>query len=124
MDEYLKLIKKRAEDARRFPENTCPASRHLEMMAEALANGESYAMFTSEPEHCAGTMYAVLVALWELRTRLENMMDSLKRSRMDHGDCDSGKRYGGVPRSCTACMAQRELADELKNYKGRPVRLA
>lgn len=52
------------------------------------------------------------------------LMDALKRSRMEHGDCKSGERYGGVPKACTACMAIRKLDEELAEYKGRTIRLA
>lgn len=48
---------------------TCPASRHLHLMADALASGKRYAMFEEEPAHCAETMYAVLESLWKLRAR-------------------------------------------------------
>ena len=61
---------------------------------------------------------------WEYEQRYYDLMDALKRSKMEHGDCDSGKRYGGIPRACTACMAQRKLDEALENYRGRPVRLA
>jgi hypothetical protein len=61
-------LKRRVKAARKFPHNTCPASRHLHLMAEALAKGERYHMFEEEPEHCAITMLAVLESLWKLRT--------------------------------------------------------
>jgi len=48
--------------------NTCPASRHLHMMAEALASGRKYHMLNEEPQHCAETMLSVLHSLWTLRT--------------------------------------------------------
>lgn len=53
---------------RDFPKNTCPASRHVEMMAEILATGARYYMFEDEPEHCAESMRAVVEELWRLRT--------------------------------------------------------
>jgi hypothetical protein len=53
---------------RNFPHNTCPASRHVELMAEALAKGERYAMFEEEPEHCAESLRSVIESLWKLRT--------------------------------------------------------
>jgi hypothetical protein len=67
----LKNIQRRANRARKFPDNTCPASRHLYIMAEALAKGEKYPMLDDEPEHCAETMFLVLEALWKARTELE-----------------------------------------------------
>ena len=65
----LRELAKRVERARQFPENTCPASRHLHMIADHLARGEAYAMLSEEPQHCAATMLAVLASLWELRTK-------------------------------------------------------
>jgi hypothetical protein len=53
---------------------TCASSRHLHIMAEALANprtkGLRYSMLLEEPEHCAETMLAVLACLWEARQHL------------------------------------------------------
>lgn len=46
---------------------TCPASRHLHMIADALASGKPYPMLQEDPEHCAGSIYAVLESLWKLR---------------------------------------------------------
>lgn len=48
---------------------TCPASRHLHLIADALAAGQTYHMLTEEPAHCAETMYSVLESLWKLRAR-------------------------------------------------------
>jgi hypothetical protein len=53
--------------ALRAMEHTCPASRHLLMMADCLALGKPYPMFSEDPEHCAGTMYSVLESLWKAR---------------------------------------------------------
>ena len=62
-------IRRRVNRARHFLENTCPASRHLHVMAESLATGQRYAMFEEEPEHCALTMLSVLESLWKMRTQ-------------------------------------------------------
>lgn len=67
----LENVRRRALRASNFPRNTCPASRHLRMMAEALAAGRKYHMFDEEPEHCAETIYSVLESLWKLRTRVQ-----------------------------------------------------
>jgi hypothetical protein len=64
----LQVLAKRVSQARHFPENTCPASRHLHMIADHLARGMDYPMLAEEPQHCAETMFAVLASLWELRT--------------------------------------------------------
>ncbi len=65
----LAFTRRRVNRARRFAENTCPASRHLHVMADTLASGQPYAMFEDEPEHCAETMLSVLESLWKLRTK-------------------------------------------------------
>jgi len=61
---------------------------------------------------------------FEYEQKYHELMDALKRSRMEHGDCNSGERYGGIPRACTACMAQRKLDEALSTYKGRRITLA
>lgn len=64
----LNNLRRRVNRARKTFENTCPASRHLHMIAEALATGKAYPMLEEETEHCAGTMLSVLESLWKLRT--------------------------------------------------------
>lgn len=68
MADTLRNQRRRTDHARRFPENTCPASRHVHRMAERLAAGKPYPMFEEEPEHCAASMLSVLESLWKLRT--------------------------------------------------------
>jgi hypothetical protein len=63
----LKKIQRRVDKARQFPANTCPASRHLHIMADCLVKG-GYPMLQEEPEHCAESIYAVLESLWTART--------------------------------------------------------
>jgi len=65
----LRNALRRTNRARKFPKNTCPASRHLHMMAECLAKGKPYWMFEEEPQNCAITMLSVLESLWTLRTK-------------------------------------------------------
>jgi hypothetical protein len=65
----LKKAKARATKARKFMVNTCPASRHAHMMADTLAKGKVYHMFTEEPEYCAETLYSVITSLWEARDK-------------------------------------------------------
>lgn len=66
-------LKRRASRAKRFPDNTCPASRHLHLMAQRLAAGKPYPMLADEPKQCAETMLAVLASLWEARTKLAKL---------------------------------------------------
>lgn len=66
----VRNARRRANRARSNQLNwTDPASRHLHIIADALASRKPYAMLTEEPEHCAVTMYAVLESLWKLRAR-------------------------------------------------------
>jgi hypothetical protein len=66
----LPNLRRRVNRARKFPDNTCPASRHLHLMAEQLAAGKPYTMLHDEPQHCAATMLSVLESLWKARTKL------------------------------------------------------
>lgn len=65
----LPNLLRRVERARRFPHNTCPASRHVYLMARAMLTRHGYPMLTEEPEHCAGSLLSVLESLWKARTR-------------------------------------------------------
>lgn len=65
-----RALRTRANKARNFPTNTCPASRHVHMMADYLSTVGYYHMFEDEPLHAAGSLYAVVTALWEARTRI------------------------------------------------------
>ncbi len=69
----LANLRRRVSRAKQFPTNTCPASRHLHLMAERLAAGKPYPMLQDEPAHCAATMLSVLESLWKARTRLEKL---------------------------------------------------
>jgi hypothetical protein len=64
---------KRLNDARDFPSNTCGASRHAAMIAEALCKLEDYPMLVEEPEHCGESIAATVAALWECRADLRKM---------------------------------------------------
>lgn len=68
MDKYTKNQLKRTRQARQFMKNTCPASRHVHMIAESLAKGDKYHMIDEEPEHVAVSLLSVLESLWKLRT--------------------------------------------------------
>ena len=63
----LRNARRRVNRVRDFPTHTCPASRHLHMIADALASRQPYWMLLEEPQHVAETMYAVLEDLWTLR---------------------------------------------------------
>lgn len=76
----LKNLRRRVNRARNFPTNTCPASRHLHIMADALSSGRGYPMLQEEPEHCAGSIYAVLESLWKARSELVRLRAAIDRS--------------------------------------------
>lgn len=67
-DKLLLNQRRRTMQARKFMKNTCPASRHVHLMALALAKGEKYFMIDEEPEHIALSLLSVLESLWKLRT--------------------------------------------------------
>lgn len=70
-------VRRRVNRARNFPTNTCPASRHVHIMADRLAAGRVYHMFQEEPEHCAGSLYSVLESLWKARTELAKLKQAV-----------------------------------------------
>lgn len=72
----IKNLKKRLRKARRFPENTCPASRHTQMIGEALPTKKGYPMLQEEPEHCAGSLLSTVAALYEARTEIARWKQS------------------------------------------------
>lgn len=77
----LANVRRRVARANNFPVNTCPASRHIRMMADALSRGQPYRMLQEEPEHCAGSMYAVVEALWKARTKLRALSEMAEGNR-------------------------------------------
>lgn len=73
----LRELAERVDAARNFPSNTCPASRHVALIADMLAERLPHA--TEDPEHCAESLYVTVEALWKARTEI----DALRRER-DH----------------------------------------
>lgn len=64
---------KRADAARNFPDNTCPASRHVQLMADSLLKTGKYQMLADDPKHCAASMLTTVAALYEARTEIERL---------------------------------------------------
>lgn len=60
----------RMDDAREATPHTCPASRHVALMASTMADGHKYHMLDEEPDTCAESMAATVAALWECRAQL------------------------------------------------------
>lgn len=98
---------KRMNDARDFPANTCGASRHAAMIAEALCKQEGYPMLAEEPEHCGGSIAATVAMLWECRVKLAkavsalNVIDYRLAARLAGSGSGGGShllhRYEGLP---------------------------
>ena len=80
-------LKRRVQKARTFPTNTCPASRHVQIMAECLASG-GYPMLHEEPLHCAISMLATVAALYEARAELNAINEGTRQHVGDQKDAD------------------------------------
>lgn len=63
----------RMEDAQIGPHVTCPASRHVSMIAEDLARFGSHTPVVSHPRNCASSMAATVQALWDARAELTRL---------------------------------------------------
>jgi hypothetical protein len=63
----------RMNKSRKFMENTCPASRHVQMMAEDLAKVGKYPMLQEDPKHCAGSIASVVNSLYSARSFLQSL---------------------------------------------------
>lgn len=59
---------------RNFPKNTCPASRLVAEIAEALCEGKPHYLLEQEPIHCGESMAEVVEALWKLRLASEQFI--------------------------------------------------
>ena len=66
--------KSRADRARDFPRNTCAASRHAQMVAEAMSDG----VHGDDLRDAGSSILSVVASLWELRTaaRLQEAMST------------------------------------------------
>lgn len=66
---HLITQQRRAEKARGAALVTCPASRHLHMLADYLAIRAVPRQISEEPQYVAVSIYAILADLWEARAR-------------------------------------------------------
>jgi hypothetical protein len=80
----------RMNNARDFPANTCGASRHAAMIAEALCRQEDYPMLAEEPEHCGGSIAATVAMLWECRVKLAKALLALERIELSTNTREQG----------------------------------
>ena len=88
MDERTKDLLSKVKQARDFPNNTCGASRHVQIIGEALVKGRHYPMLAEEPDHCGWSMLATVKALYEARTEIESLRADADRFRwlLDHDE--------------------------------------
>lgn len=70
---------KRTDKARDFPANTCPASRHAQIIGEALAKGWTNAV--EDPAHCAESILSTVESLWLTRTECDKLLAELGEAR-------------------------------------------
>jgi len=70
MEKFSRDVVKRLRKARNFPTNTCPFSRHAQMIGENLVRGKPYPMLQEDAEHCGGSILATVLALYEARIQL------------------------------------------------------
>lgn len=67
----IENLKRRARRARNFPDNTCPASRHVHLIADQLMQKRRCNVEECwDAEHIASSLYSVLESLWKARTKL------------------------------------------------------
>lgn len=76
---YAKQAAKRADEARNFPANTCPASRHVQMIGDILAKGKCYPMIDENPEDVAGSMLDTVASLYRARTEIAALEATVAR---------------------------------------------
>jgi len=79
-----RAVLKRMGDARKFPTNTDPCSRHVALMAEGLMRrGEMPAIFV-DPQHCGESMAYTVAMLWEARNELAQLKKLARASLPDN----------------------------------------
>ena len=115
-------LKRRAARAKRFPTNTCPASRHLHLMAQRLAAGKPYPMLADEPKHCAETMLAVLTSLWEARTKLAKL-DGLRATGGPLTKADATALWHAVDDMKLNVKVMKDMPDIAKHIPAAQARL-
>lgn len=81
MDKYVKRALARIRSTRNFPANTCPASRHVELIGRALGAKKKYHMIDEEPEHVAHSLLSTCAALYKARTEIARLKAKLSNRR-------------------------------------------
>lgn len=103
-----------ADEARQFPDNTCPASRHAQMIGEALVKGEAFPQLSEEPEHCGQSILATVEALYKARTALRGAQKESHAApgapQQEASDCQYAKDVGMWPEH--RCAVKCQYADD------------
>ena len=79
---------KQLKEARNFPINTCPRSRHVEMIAEKLFKGKVFHILNEEPKHCAESMLCTVKSLYLERTKNIKLKKQLAEAQNDKADAE------------------------------------
>jgi hypothetical protein len=72
----LPNLKRRVNRARRNQGGvcvTCPASRHVHMIADQMLRGGGLEINWEDAECCAGSLLSVLESLWKARARIAEL---------------------------------------------------
>lgn len=67
---------KRLDAARDFPHNTTPASRHAQLIGEALMTGVCHDV-RDDPQHAGESILLTVLALYEAKTELSRARRAL-----------------------------------------------
>ena len=92
-------LRQRVDSARDFPTNTCPASRHAQMIGEALTAGSP---LTEELDHCGESILATVAALYETRTECTRLRAAIQQTLDENGHLADGE-------NCTLIVLKRAL---------------
>lgn len=71
MQSETRRILRNMRRVRRFPANTCPASRHAALIAESLARSKY-----PDKENEGASIASTVASLWKLRTKLKDSGDA------------------------------------------------
>lgn len=66
-----------ADKACKFAVNTCPSSRHAQMMAEHMLKGLPYPMLEEEREYCGESIMWTVISLYKARDRIAELEAAL-----------------------------------------------
>ena len=75
-----KAVKARAKKYRKFMVNTCPMSRHLQMVGENLLRDGIDYMASEEPVSVGTTLIAAAAEIYKLRSELAAFKQERKRA--------------------------------------------